>query len=310
MIGKSEKIFIAGHKGMVGSALERIFRKAGYNNIITKTRSELNLINYEDVNLFFANEKIDYVILSAARVGGIQANIEMPAEFLYENLQIQNNIIHLAYVNNVKKLLFFGSSCIYPKECEQPMKEEFLLTGKLEPTNEGYALAKIAGIKMLESYYKQYGFKSISIMPCNLYGTNDSFHPQNAHVLSSLVRKFVDAVDQGITEVHLWGTGVARREFMHVDDVAKAALFYLENREETNFINVGWGEDVSIKELAEIIAGAAGYNGKISWDSSKPDGMLKKCMDVSNMHNSGFKPTITLLEGINKTITEYKNLKN
>jgi len=310
MIGKSEKIFIAGHKGMVGSALERIFRKAGYNNIITKTRSELNLINYEDVNLFFANEKIDYVILSAARVGGIQANIEMPAEFLYENLQIQNNIIHLAYVNNVKKLLFFGSSCIYPKECEQPMKEEYLLTGKLEPTNEGYALAKIAGIKMLENYYKQYGFKSISIMPCNLYGTNDSFHPQNAHVLSSLVRKFVDAVDQGITEVHLWGTGVARREFMHVDDVAKAALFYLENREETNFINVGWGEDVSIKELAEIIAGAAGFNGKISWDSSKPDGMLKKCMDVSNMHNSGFKPTITLLEGINKTITEYKNLKN
>jgi GDP-L-fucose synthase len=310
MIGKSEKIFIAGHKGMVGSAVERIFRKAGYSNIITKTKSELNLLNYGDVNSFFANEKIDYVILAAARVGGIQANIEMPGEFLYENLQIQNNIIHLSYVNKVKKLLFFGSSCVYPKDCEQPMKEEFLLTGKLEPTNEGYALAKIAGIKMLESYYKQYGFKSVSIMPCNLYGTNDSFHPQNAHVLSSLVRKFVDATDQEENEVNLWGTGVARREFMHVDDAANAALFFLENRNETDFINVGWGEDVTIKGLAELIAGVTGFNGKISWDSSKPDGMLKKCMDVSNMHKSGFKPTITLLEGINKTITEYKNLKN
>jgi GDP-L-fucose synthase len=310
MIGKSEKIFIAGHKGMVGSAVERIFRKAGYSNIITKTKSELNLLNYGDVNSFFANEKIDYVILAAARVGGIQANIEMPGEFLYENLQIQNNIIHLSYVNKVKKLLFFGSSCVYPKDCEQPMKEEFLLTGKLEPTNEGYALAKIAGIKMLESYYKQYGFKSVSIMPCNLYGTNDSFHPQNAHVLSSLVRKFVDATDQEENEVNLWGTGVARREFMHVDDAANAALFFLENRNETDFINVGWGEDVTIKELAELIAGVTGFNGKISWDSSKPDGMLKKCMDVSNMHKSGFKPKITLLEGINKTIAEYKNLKN
>jgi len=310
MIGKSEKIFIAGHKGMVGSAVERIFRKAGYTNIITKTKSELNILSYEDVNSFFANEKIDYVILAAARVGGIQANIEMPGEFLYENLQIQNNIIHLSYVNKVKKLLFFGSSCVYPKDCEQPMKEEFLLTGKLEPTNEGYALAKIAGIKVLESYYKQYGFKSVSIMPCNLYGTNDSFHPQNAHVLSSLVRKFVDATDQEENEVNLWGTGVARREFMHVDDAANAALFFLENRNETDFINVGWGEDVTIKELAELIAGVTGFNGKISWDSSKPDGMLKKCMDVSNMHKSGFKPKITLLEGINKTITEYKNLKN
>lgn len=310
MIEKIEKIFIAGHKGMVGSAVERIFRKAGYTNIITKTKSELNLLNFEDVNSFFANEKIDYVILAAARVGGIQANIEMPGEFLYENLQIQNNIIHLSYINKVKKLLFFGSSCVYPKDCEQPMKEEFLLTGKLEPTNEGYALAKIAGIKMLESYHKQYGFKSVSIMPCNLYGTNDSFHPQNAHVLSSLVRKFVDATDQEENEVNLWGTGVARREFMHVDDAANAALFFLENRDETDFINVGWGEDVTIKELAELIAGVTRFSGKISWDSSKPDGMLKKCMDVSNMLKSGFRPTITLLEGINKTIIEYKNFKN
>jgi GDP-L-fucose synthase len=310
MINKEAKIYIAGHKGMVGSAVERVFKSAGFSNLVTKSRHELNLLNYNDVNDFFTQEKIDYVILAAARVGGIQANIAMPGEFLFENLQIQNNIIHHSYLNKVQKLFFFGSSCIYPKDSAQPMKEEYLLTGKLEPTNEGYALAKITGIKLLESYSKQYGFNSVSIMPCNLYGTNDSFHPQHAHVLSSLVRKFVEAVENNDQEVNVWGTGIARREFMHVDDAAAAALFYLENRDSSEFINVGWGEDVSIKELAELISIAAGYNGKITWDLTKPNGMLKKCMDVTNMHNSGFKPTITLIEGINKTIIEYKNIKN
>ena len=309
MINKNSKIFIAGHRGMVGSAVERAFLKAGFNNIITKTRKELNLLNYQEVGSLFSNEKFDYVILAAARVGGIQANISMPAEFLYENLQIQNNIIHHSYLSNVKKLLFFGSSCIYPKDCAQPMKEECLLSGKLEPTNEGYAMAKIAGIKMLKYYAKQYGFKSNSIMPCNLYGTNDSFHPQHAHVLSSLVRKFVDAVDNKDVEVNVWGTGIARREFMHVDDAAAAALFYLENSDSEEFINVGWGVDISIKELAELIAVEADFKGKITWDITKPDGMLKKCMDVTNMHKSGFSPTIYLAEGIKKTIKEYKNLK-
>lgn len=309
MIDRDSKIFIAGHKGMVGSAVERIFKHAGFTNIVTKPKAELNLLDYNEVGTFFANEKFDYVILAAARVGGIQANIAMPGEFLFENLQIQNNIIHHSYLTKIKKLLFFGSSCIYPKDSEQPMKEEYLLTGKLEPTNEGYALAKIAGIKMLESYAKQYDFQSVSIMPCNLYGTNDSFHPQHAHVLSSLVKKFVDAAEENIDTVNVWGTGIARREFMHVDDAAEAALFYLENYNSTEFINVGWGEDVSIKELAELVSSETGFQGSINWDTTKPDGMLRKCMDVSNMHQSGFQPNITLVEGIRKTIAEYKNLK-
>lgn len=310
MINKNSKIFIAGHNGMVGSAIKRLFEKEGFVNLVCKSRDELDLLDSSLVQKFFSNEKFDFVIMSAAKVGGIQANINYPATFLYENLLIQNNIIHNAYKNNVKKILFLGSSCIYPKDCVQPMKEEYLLTGKLEPTNEGYAIAKIVGLKLLESLYRQYGFNSISLMPCNLYGTNDSFHPEHAHVLSSLVRKFVDAVDDNLKEVVLWGSGIARREFMHVDDIAEATLYFLKNYQSIDFVNVGCGYDISIKELAELIAKECSFKGTINWDTSKPDGMLRKCLDVSKMKSIGFKPKIDLETGIKRTIKEYKNLKN
>lgn len=308
-LAKDSKIFIAGHNGMVGSAIDRHLRKEGFTNLVNRTRSELNLLDFASVKDFFQMEKPEYVILAAARVGGIQANIAKPAEFLYENLIIQNNTIHSSYLSGVKKFVFLGSSCVYPKECPQPMKEEYLLTGKLEPTNEGYALAKIAGLKMLEYYKKQYDFNSISLMPCNLYGTNDSFHPEHSHVLSSLVRKFYEAKENKSAYVDIWGTGVARREFMHVDDVARATLFLMENYDQPEFINIGWGSDVSIKELAEMIGEQIGFSGSIKWDNSKPDGMLRKCMDVSKMKAIGFTPLIPLQDGIRKTIQEYKALK-
>lgn len=310
MISKKSRIYIAGHNGMVGSAIKRLFQNQGFENLVFKTKTELNLLDAQAVKTFFASEKIEYVIFAAAKVGGIQANMSFPATFLYENLVIQNNIIQNSYEFNVKKILFLGSSCIYPKDCPQPMKEDYLLTGKLEPTNEGYAIAKIVGLKLLESYKKQYGFDSISLMPCNLYGTNDSFHPEHSHVLSSLVRRFVDAVEENKREVVIWGSGIARREFMHVDDVAEAVLFFLENYDSSDFVNIGWGTDVSIKELAELIANECSYNGQIIWDNEKPNGMLRKCMDVSKMHNIGFSPRIDLESGIRKTISEYKNLKN
>ncbi|TSJ40301.1 GDP-L-fucose synthase [Mucilaginibacter corticis] len=309
MIEKKSRIFIAGHKGMVGSAIERLYKKEGFTQLILKDRKELDLSDTNAVKEFFLAEKPEYVILAAAKVGGIQANMNQPVEFLYENLLIQNNIIKEAYSNNVTKLVFLGSSCIYPRECPQPMKEEYLLTGKLEPTNEGYALAKIVGIKLLESYYKEYGFNSISLMPCNLYGTNDSFHPQHAHVLSSLVRKFTDAVDNGINEVEVWGNGSAMREFMHVDDVARAVLYLMQNYNNPDFINIGWGTDISIKELAELIAHKVGFKGNIKWDTSKPNGMPRKCMDVSKMRGLGFSPCITIEDGIQQTINEYRELK-
>lgn len=308
MISKGARIFIAGHKGMVGSAIVRLFLKEGFTNLILKNRDEVDLLDSVSVNYFFSENKPEYVILAAARVGGIQANIARPADFLYENLVIQNNVIHASYLANVKKFVFLGSSCVYPKACSQPMKEDYLLTGKLEPTNEGYALAKIAGLKMLEFYKKQYGLDSISLMPCNLYGTNDSFHPEHAHVLSSLVRKFSEAKNEGHKSVELWGTGVARREFMHVDDAARAVLFLTENYHSAEFINVGWGTDVSILELAEMISKEVDYKGEISWDKSKPDGMLRKCMDVSKMRAIGFAPLITLETGIRKTIEEYNQI--
>jgi GDP-L-fucose synthase len=295
---------------MVGSAVMRLFQNKGFENLVFKTKTELNLLDAQAVKTFFASEKIEYVIFAAAKVGGIQANMNNPATFLYENLVIQNNVIHNSYEFNVKKILFLGSSCIYPKDCPQPMKEDYLLTGKLEPTNEGYAIAKIVGLKLLESYKKQYGFDSISLMPCNLYGTNDSFHPEHSHVLSSLVRRFVDAVDENKNEVVIWGSGIARREFMHVDDVAEAVLFFLENYDSSDFVNIGWGTDISIKELAELIANECSYSGQIIWDNEKPNGMLRKCMDVSKMQNIGFSPRIDLESGIRKTISEYINLKN
>jgi GDP-L-fucose synthase len=303
---KNSKIYIAGHKGMVGSAIHREFQAKGYVNILTRTFDELDLRDQRAVQSFFDTEKPEYVILAAARVGGINANMKHPAEFLYDNLQIQNNIIHQAYVSGVKKLVFLGSSCIYPKECPQPMKEEYLLDGKLEPTNEGYAIAKIAGLKMCEYYNRQYGFNSISLMPCNLYGPNDSFDLQHSHVLSALVKRFTDSVNQKQSEITLWGTGIARREFMHVDDVARAVFFMFENYHSVDFINIGWGEDVSIRELAELIAGKTGFRGKINWDHTKPDGMLKKCLDVSRMRALDFHPRITLEQGIDQMIDIYR----
>lgn len=308
-MNKKSRIYIAGHTGMVGSATVRLFQDQGFENLMVSGHKQLDLTNQETVADFFAKNKPEYVILAAAKVGGIQANIKNPATFLLDNLQIQNNIITSAWKNSVKKLLFLGSSCIYPRECPQPMKEEYLLTGKLEPTNEGYAIAKIAGIKLLEGFRKEFGFNSISLMPCNLYGPNDSFDLEHSHVLSALVKRFVDAVDDQITEITLWGTGEAKREFMHVDDVAKAILFMFENYAEPEFINIGTGTDISVKELALLISDMTGFKGNIIWDSSKPNGMLKKCMDVSRMKALGFAPEISLVQGVQQMINIYKNIK-
>lgn len=308
-MNQTDRVYVAGHNGMVGSGIVRLLKKRGFDNLILRSSKELDLRDSLAVETFFEAERPEIVILAAARVGGIQANIDHPAEFLYENLAMQNNVIHQSYLHGVKKLCFLGSSCIYPRECPQPMKEEYLLTGPLEPTNEGYALAKIAGFKMIEFYRKQYGFCGISVMPCNLYGTNDSFDPLHSHVLSALVKKIVDAVDNKAQNVTIWGTGKARREFMHVDDAAEAILFLMEHYDSPKIINIGWGEDVSIKELALLIAQKAGFEGKLIWDTSRPDGMLRKCMDVSRMKDLGYTPKITLEEGIQKTIEEYKELK-
>ena len=307
---KDAKIYVAGHRGLVGSAIVRHLKDAGYNNLILKTHSELDLISQESVRVFFEVEKPDYVFLAAAKVGGIRANMESPAQFLYDNIVIQTNIIHQAYLCGVKKILILGSSCIYPRECPQPMKEEYLLDGKLEPTNEGYALSKIVALKMGEFYKRQYGFNAISVMPCNLYGQNDSFDPLHSHVLSATVKKFVDAIDEGRDTVVMWGTGNARREFLNVDDMASACLFMMEHYEGETFINIGCGEDYSIKELAEMVARLTGFKGKIEWDTTKPDGMMKKCMDVTRMKEMGFEPKISLEEGIKHVIEEYKQFKN
>ncbi len=307
---KSDRIYLAGHRGLVGSGIARLLKQEEYPNVITRTHAELNLVDQCAVQEFFRNERIDVVILSAARVGGIQANIDHPAEFLYENLMIQNNVLEAARQNGVKKLVLLGSSCIYPRECPQPMREEYLLTGPLEPTNEGYALAKVAGLKLCEFYKRQYGFESVCPMPCNIYGPGDSFDLQHSHVLSALVKRFTDATDDGMESVTLWGSGVARREFMHVDDLAKAVLFLLNHHHEPDIVNVGWGTDVSIKELAELIAGLTGFQGRLEWDTSKPDGMPRKCLDTSKLDAMGFRPEISLEQGVKEVIAEYKKLKN
>lgn len=308
-MNKNSNIYIAGHTGMVGSAIFRLLKSQGYENLIVKSRQELDLKNTNAVADFFAEYKPETVILAAAKVGGINANMSYPVEFLLDNLIIQNNIIQQSHLNKVKKVVFLGSSCIYPKECPQPMKEEYLLTERLEPTNEGYALAKITGLKLLEYYKKQYGLDSISLMPCNLYGPNDSFDLQHSHVLSALVKRFIDARDEKIETITLWGTGIARREFMHVSDVAEAILFMINNLDTSDFINIGWGDDISIKELAELIAYKVKYAGNIEWDSAKPNGMLRKCMDVSKMKQSGFYPKITLEQGIDEMIELYQSVK-
>jgi GDP-L-fucose synthase len=306
---KSDRIYVAGHKGMVGSAIVRALNRNGFHNLITATRQELDLKEKSNVESFFKTEKPDFVFLAAAKVGGIQANMRYPVEFLYENLMIQNNIIHSCHAQQVKKVIFLGSSCIYPNQCPQPIKEEYLMTGPLEPTNEGYALAKIAGLKLAQYYNKEYGLACLCPMPCNLYGKNDSFDPANSHVLSALVKKFVDAGGENNKNVTLWGSGNARREFMHVDDLAEAVLFLVDRWNVADIINVGSGTDISIRDLAELIARKTNYNGSISWDTSMPDGMMQKCLDVSKLHALGFRSKISLDTGIDDVVRQYKQIK-
>jgi GDP-L-fucose synthase len=302
----NSKIYIAGHNGMVGSAIFRTLKTNGYQNIVTRNLEELDLRNQKDVELFFEEEKPDYVFLAAAKVGGIQANNTYRAEFLYENLMIQNNVIHQSYVQSVKKLLFLGSSCIYPKLAPQPLKEEYLLTGELEPTNEPYAIAKIAGIKMCDAYRSQYGCNFISVMPTNLYGPNDNYDLKNSHVLPALIRKFHEAKINKSDSVEIWGTGKPRREFMHVNDLAEACFYLMENYNEPGFINIGVGEDISIHGLAKLIQEIVGFPGELKFDTSKPDGTPRKLMDVSRLKKSGYKAKIGLKEGITSVYQVYK----
>jgi GDP-L-fucose synthase len=304
---KSAKIYIAGHRGMVGSGIERKLKSEGYNNIVVKSSSDLDLRNQQAVNTFFELQKPDYVILAAAKVGGILANNTYRAEFIYDNLMIESNIIHASYLNKVKKLLFLGSSCIYPKMAPQPLKEEYLLSGYLESTNQPYAIAKIAGIEMCDSYRAQYGCNFISAMPTNLYGTNDNYHPENSHVLPALIRRIILAKKNNDPKVVIWGTGTPRREFMHVDDLADACYFLLQNYNEAGLVNIGWGEDVSIKELATLIANEVGYSGALEFDTTKPDGTPRKLMDTTKINSLGWKTSIKLQEGINRTIMEVKD---
>lgn len=302
---KQDKIYVAGHRGMVGSAIVRRLQKDGYTNIVTRTSKELDLKEQQAVRDFFAKEKPDVVVLAAAKVGGIHANNVYRAQFLYENLMIESNIIHAAHVNGVKKLLFLGSSCIYPKMAPQPLKEESLLTGLLEQTNEPYAIAKIAGIKLAESYRRQYGCNFISAMPTNLYGPNDNYDLNNSHVLPALIRKFHTAKVTHAPSVEVWGTGAPMREFLHVDDLADACFFLLQNYNEEMFVNIGTGEDLTIKALAEMIKDIVGYTGELKWNTEKPDGTPRKLMDVSRLHNLGWKHRIGLREGITAVYAEF-----
>lgn len=295
---KDAKIYVAGHRGMVGSAIYRKLTELGYSNIVTRTSQELDLRNQQAVADFFNEEKPDYVFLAAAKVGGIMANNTYRADFIYENMAIQNNVIKSSYDNEVTKLMFLGSSCIYPKMAPQPLNEDLLLTGTLEPTNEPYAIAKIAGIKMAEAFRDQYGCNYISVMPTNLYGINDNYHPQNSHVLPALIRRFHEAKVNNLDEVVIWGSGTPLREFLFSDDLADACVFLMNSYNEKQFVNIGIGEDLSIKDLAELIKDVIGYTGKISFDTSKPDGTPRKLMDVSKLHALGWKHKTNLREGI------------
>ena len=307
MIAKDARIFIAGHRGMVGSAILRCFEKNGYRNLLTRTHEELDLRNESEVKAFYDAEKPEYVVIAAAKVGGIAANDRFKAEFLLENLQIQNNLIWQAYLHQVKKLCFLGSSCIYPCEAPQPIREEYLLTGPLEPTNEGYALAKIAGYKLCVYLSQQYGFHTVSAMPCNLYGRNDHFDLERCHVLPALIRRFCDAVAEGRQEGVCWGTGTPLREFLNVDDMASAVYFLFMNHDDPQIVNVGSSEEISIRELAELVARLAGFQGRILWDRTKPDGMKRKLMDSSKIRSLGWKPVISLEDGIAAQIEEYRS---
>ncbi|WP_312329963.1 GDP-L-fucose synthase [Sphingobacterium sp.] len=302
---KGAKIYVAGHRGMVGSAIHRKLIELGYSNIITRTSQELDLRNQQAVADFFKEERPDYVFLAAAKVGGIMANNTYRADFIYENIAIQNNVIKSSYDNNIKKLMFLGSSCIYPKMAPQPLKEDMLLTGTLEPTNEPYAIAKIAGIKMAEAFRDQYGCNYISVMPTNLYGINDNYHPQNSHVLPALIRRFHEAKANNLDEVVIWGTGTPLREFLFSDDLADACVFLMNHYNEKQFVNIGIGEDISIKDLAEMIKDVIGYTGNITFDSSKPDGTPRKLMDVSKLHALGWKHRVNLREGIQLAYTDF-----
>ena len=300
------KVLLTGASGMVGSAISRSLANC---NLLTPSRSELDLCNLQEVNNYFEKHRPEYVLMISAKVGGIIANKSDPVGFLSENARMQLNLFEACHKYGTKKNLFLGSSCIYPRDCPQPMKEEYLLTGALEPTNEGYALAKIMGLKLAKYYYEQYGMLTVCPMPCNIYGTNDHFDLEKSHVLSALIRRFVDATDENKPSVTLWGSGIAKREFIHVSDVAEAILFLMENYNSPDIINVGTGTDISIRDLATLIAKSVGYQGEICWDTSKPDGMLRKCLDTSQLSALSFKPRISLQEGITQTITEYRHLK-
>ena len=300
-LDRNKKIYVAGHRGLVGSALVRKLEKEGFTNIITKTHEELDLTRQAEVELFFETEKPDYVILAAAKVGGIHANDTYPADFIMKNLQIECNVIDAAYKNQVQKLLFLGSSCIYPRECPQPIKEEYLLSDYLEKTNEAYALAKIAGLKMCSYYNKQYGTNYICVMPCNLYGINDNFSLENSHVLPALMRKFHEAKERGDNTVTVWGSGKPLREFLNVDDLADACLFLMDFYRGDEFFNVGYGKEVTIRELAELVKETVGFEGEIVMDPSKPDGTMRKLTDISRIKSLGWEPKISLEEGLRQT---------
>jgi GDP-L-fucose synthase len=306
-MNKDSKIYIAGHRGMVGSAIHRKLVAEGFTNFVTRTSKELDLRNQQAVADFFAKEKPDYVFLAAAKVGGIIANNTYRADFIYENIMIQSNIIHYSYVNKVKKLMFLGSSCIYPKLASQPLKEEYLLTGLLEETNEPYAIAKISGIKMCDAYRSQYGCNFISVMPTNLYGENDNYDLNNSHVLPALIRKFHTAKKENKPSVEIWGTGAPMREFLHANDLADACFYLMQNYNESGLVNIGVGEDITIKDLALLVKKIVGYTGDLKFDTTKPDGTPRKLMDVSKLHSFGWKHKINLEQGITSVYSEVKD---
>ena len=305
MMRKEGKIYVAGHAGLVGSAIVRKLQKEGYNNIVTRTHAELDLTRQEDVEKFFEEEKPDYVFLAAAKVGGIHANEMALADFMYINLAIEINVIQSAYKNGVEKLMFLGSGCIYPRITPQPIKEEYLMTAPLEKTNEGYAIAKIAGLKMCEFFNRQYGTDYISVMPCNLYGPGDNYHPQHSHVIPALLRKFHEAKTSGSPTVTLWGTGTAMREFLHIDDIADACYFLMQNYSGDECVNIGCGTDMTIRELAELIKDVVGFEGELVFDTSMPDGTPRKLLDSSKLFDMGWKPSIELREGLQQTYEDY-----
>ncbi|OGC70104.1 GDP-fucose synthetase [candidate division WWE3 bacterium RIFOXYC1_FULL_39_7] len=304
-MNKDSKIFIAGHKGMVGSSILRKLQNEGYTNLVFKTREELNLLDQSKVKNFFASEKPEYVFIAAAKVGGIKANMTYQADFLYENLQIQNNLIWSAHENKVKKLLFLSSTCVYPKDTPQPMKEEYIMTGLPEPTNEAYAVAKISGMKLCEKLRQQYGDDFTSCIPTNLYGVNDNFDLENSHVMPALIRKFHEAKINKQPTVSAWGTGSPRREFMSTEDVADGCLFLMNSETVYDYVNLGWGEDITIKELTELVAEVVGFDGEIVWDSTKPDGIARKLTDATRMTQLGWKPKVELREGLTATYEWY-----